>query len=301
MAMMSTQIDDIKKQGGSEISVSDLSNTSENQIKRTERLILVILGFAAVFWFFEAIVDVVLFNKGSLAEQIFTPGLYEIWMRVLIICMLIMFGVYTRSIINGRKYAEEKLRRGDNKIESSFNLSGEERKQSAQQLVYVTTHDSLTGLPNKVLFKDRLASSLCQTDHDNHKVAVMILDLDKFKEISNSFGHNARDKVLKDAGERISSVLSNRKNISRVWGDEFLVFIPEIVRSEEISKVSNEIVNSFKEPFMIDDQEFNITASIGIAIYPDNGKEADTLIRNASIAMYRAKEQGRNQYQFFEA
>ena len=181
MAVMSTQIDNIKKQDGSEISASSLSDTSENQIKRTKRLILVILGFAAVFWFFEAIVDVVLFDKGSLVEQIFAPGLYEVWMRVLVICMLIMFGVYTRSIIDRRKCAEEELRRKDNDIVPSLDIAGEERKQSAQQLAYVTTHDSLTGFPNGSLFKDRFASSICQTDHDKHKVAVMILDLDKFK------------------------------------------------------------------------------------------------------------------------
>ena len=173
------------------------------------------------------------------------------------------------------------------------------RKRKAQQLTYIATHDPLTGLPNRVMFSDRLTMALAQAKRNEQKLAVMILDLDRFKNINDTLGHDAGDQLLTGVGDRLVGLLRKSDTVARLGGDEFMVLLPQIGRTDDATKTAQKILKGFQKPFSIDNNELSITTSIGIAIYPEGGEDVDTLIKNADTAMYRAKEQSRNNYQLW--
>jgi len=174
-----------------------------------------------------------------------------------------------------------------------------ERKRTEEQLAYMATHDPLTGLPNRMLFNDRLTVALAHAQRNRQKLAVVLLDLDHFKDVNDTLGHSVGDKLLQAVGERLTSLLRKSDTIARMGGDEFMLILPEIARVEDTARVAQKVLESFREPFVFDGHEARITTSIGIAIYPNDGEDADTLMRDADVAMYRAKAQGRNNYQHY--
>jgi len=174
-----------------------------------------------------------------------------------------------------------------------------EHWQQEQQFVYMATHDTLTGLANRALFSDHLALTLARTQRNRQRFPVMLLDLDNFKDVNDRLGHSVGDKLLKVAGDRLKSILRKVDTVARMGGDEFLLLLPETTKTEDVAVVAQRILAVFRKPFLLDNHEVNTTASIGIAIYPSDGKEADTLIKNADIAMYRVKRYGRNNYQYY--
>ncbi|MDH5203747.1 MAG: sensor domain-containing diguanylate cyclase, partial [Nitrospirota bacterium] len=171
-----------------------------------------------------------------------------------------------------------------------------QRERAEETINQMAYHDSLTGLPNRQLFNDRFALALAQTKRNDQKLAVMILDLDNFKEVNDSRGHITGDHLLKDVGKKLSGLLRKTDTVARLGGDEFIILLPIIKRDDDSAEIAHKIMQAFQEPFVIDDQEIYTTTSIGIAIYPRDGRDGATLIKNADIAMYRAKEQGRNKY-----
>jgi len=173
----------------------------------------------------------------------------------------------------------------------------EERRQAERKLAYGATHDSLTGLPNRALFGDRLHMALAQAQRNHRTLAVVLLDLDRFKGINDMLGHNVGDQLLEAVGKRLTSLMRKSDTVARWGGDEFILVLPEIARVEDVAKVSRRTLEAFRKPFVLGSHRLHITASIGIATYPNDGEDADTLIKNADTAMYRAKEQGRNNYQ----
>lgn len=174
-----------------------------------------------------------------------------------------------------------------------------ERKKVEEIIKHQAHHDYLTNLPNRVLFNDRLASSLLHAKRYNKNMAVMFLDLDFFKLVNDTLGHDIGDQLLKGIAKRLSSVLRESDTIARIGGDEFTVLLPEMDHIDDAAKVAKKIINSLKEPWIFKEQEFFITTSIGIAIYPFDGEESNTLLKHADIAMYQAKGEGRNRYRFF--
>ncbi|MCX5846935.1 MAG: PAS domain S-box protein [Deltaproteobacteria bacterium] len=182
-------------------------------------------------------------------------------------------------------------------IESIRDVS--ERKQMEETVKWLAFHDGLTGLPNRRLFSDRLNMALAHVRRYRKKLGVMILDLDKFKLINDKMGHPTGDRLLQLVGERLTNLLRKEDTIARIGGDEFMLLLPEINRDEEVMMVAERILGVFPQPFMIDDHELYITTSVGFAVYPDDGEDVDILIKNADIAMYCAKEQGRNTYRRF--
>ena len=172
-----------------------------------------------------------------------------------------------------------------------------ERKHTEKKLVHMATHDPLTGLPNRTLFNDRLTQELAHARRDRKKLAVMLLDLDEFKDINDTSGHSMGDRVLKAASERLTGLFRKSDTVARMGGDEYLLLLPKISVVEDTTKIAQQILEAFRRPFIIDDREFHVTTSIGVAIFPDDGEEVDILIRNADIAMYRAKERGRDNCQ----
>ncbi|MBA7680581.1 putative signaling protein [subsurface metagenome] len=173
------------------------------------------------------------------------------------------------------------------------------RKQQEKQLAYTSTHDTLTGLANRALFSDHLSLALAHAQRNRQKFPIMLLDLDNFKDVNDRLGHSVGDKLLQAAGDRIKGILRKTDTVARMGGDEFLLLLPETTRTEDIDVVAQKILAAFRKPFLLDNHEVNTTTSIGISIYPSDGKEADTLIKNADIAMYRVKRYGRNNYQYY--
>jgi len=176
--------------------------------------------------------------------------------------------------ITGQKMAEEKIR----------------------QMAY---HDSLTGLPNRKLFSDRLGIALTQAQRNKKEVGIAMLDLDNFKEVNDTLGHAGGDLLLKAAAERLSAALRKSDTVARMGGDEFVLILPELKGMEDAIQVAQKIVDSFRKPFLIDTHQLVVTTSIGIAVYPNDGMDGDILLKNADIAMYQAKEAGRDRYQIY--
>jgi diguanylate cyclase (GGDEF)-like protein/PAS domain S-box-containing protein len=174
-----------------------------------------------------------------------------------------------------------------------------ERKRTEQQLNYMATHDPLTGLPNRMLFLDRLKMALAQANRNSQKLAVMMLDLDHFKNINDSLGHMVGDQLLKEIGQRLTDLLRQNDTIARLGGDEFIILLPEIGRVEDSAEAAGKILNAFQQPFICGSHKIISSTSIGIAIYPDDCQDTDSLLKNADMAMYYVKAHGRNDYNLF--
>jgi diguanylate cyclase (GGDEF)-like protein/PAS domain S-box-containing protein len=174
-----------------------------------------------------------------------------------------------------------------------------ERKKMEEEITHLAHHDALTGLPNRRLFMDIVHGELAQARRNHKRLAILFLDLDRFKEINDTLGHKTGDEMLKAISVRLKANIRESDRVARIGGDEFNVILADIARVEDISAVTNKIMNSFRKPFMIAGHELHMTTSIGISVYPDDGEEIDTLFRYADIAMYHAKETGKNTYQFY--
>ena len=174
-----------------------------------------------------------------------------------------------------------------------------EHKKEKGRLSYLAQYDQLTGLANRVLFRDLLDKALARADRSKLPVALMFIDLDRFKIINDTLGHDVGDLLLKVVAQRLQGCVRSGDLISRLGGDEFTVIQESVSRKHEIEVVAQKIMTTLMQPFALDGQELFVGASIGIAIYPNHGKDADTLIKYADTAMYSAKEQGRNNYRFY--
>jgi len=169
-----------------------------------------------------------------------------------------------------------------------------ERKRYEEKLRYNAVTDHLTELPNRFLFFDRLNMALAQAQRDFQKLAIIMLDLDEFKKVNDTHGHNIGDQLLKAVAGRLVNMFRKGDTVARWGGDEFILLLPEIRLSDVAKNVAERILHSFSKPFEFDELKIPITASIGVALFPDDGDDADTLIKNADIAMYHAKDSGRN-------
>ncbi len=173
-----------------------------------------------------------------------------------------------------------------------------ELKRAEEAIRFQAFHDTLTNLPNRMLFMDHLNLELAESRRNRKMLAVMFLDLDNFKNINDTLGHSVGDKLLKEVAGRLKTCMRETDTIARIGGDEFNILLADISHADDAVPIAKKIMSLFKEPFNLDDQEFYITASIGISICPNDGESAETLLKNADIAMYHAKGEGRNNYQF---
>ncbi|HEV7487912.1 MAG TPA: EAL domain-containing protein [Thermoanaerobaculia bacterium] len=176
-----------------------------------------------------------------------------------------------------------------------------QRKATEKQLEYQAYYDALTGLPNRLLFRDRVVNAIAQAQRNRRGVAVMYLDLDHFKLVNDGLGHSLGDALLSEVAARLQSCVRASDTISRLGGDEFTILLIDTSSSEAIAGVARKILQSFAHPFRVEGHDLFVTASIGISIFPGDGEEVETLLKCADSAMYRAKELGRNQAQMFTA
>lgn len=172
-----------------------------------------------------------------------------------------------------------------------------ERKQMLERLQQLAMYDQLTGLPNRQLFHDRINLVLARSRRNNKRLALLYLDLDKFKQANDSLGHEAGDKLLQQAASRLKGCVRETDTVARFGGDEFVVLLDAIDSQETVRHIAGKILNELAMPYLIDSIEVEMSASIGIALYPLNGETERQLLRHADIAMYEAKRLGGNQYQ----
>jgi len=184
-------------------------------------------------------------------------------------------------------------------------------KQAAENAKYLAYHDTLTGLPNRYLFNDRLKQAIAHAEREKELLAILFLDIDNFKHTNDTIGHKAGDVLLQNVAERVTRCLRSADSVSRLspkeseslvarlGGDEFTVLLTDISSIQDPAKVAQRILSMVAEPFIIGSHEVFITASVGIAVFPYDGKDLDSLLVNADVAMYQAKDQGRNNYQYY--
>ncbi len=199
------------------------------------------------------------------------------------------------------------------RCESSFNENGDpvrsvgtvqditERKLAEQKILHQAHYDNLTDLPNRFLSLDRLAQLLREADRDNTKIGILFIDLDYFKNVNDSLGHHVGDDLLVDVARRLKNTVRAGDTVGRLGGDEFLVLLRDVHCPEEARVAVEHLLDLFRKPFNLEGREISISASIGVVMYPGGGEDANEVLRNADLAMYRSKELGRNNYAFFSA
>ena len=175
----------------------------------------------------------------------------------------------------------------------------EERVAHAQRVEYLAYHDNLTDLPNRAFFSHLLTQGMQHARRYDRRLALLFLDLDRFKNINDSLGHEAGDELLQEVGRRLRGSVRESDIVARLGGDEFVVLLPEITDESRVVPVAGKILAAVGKPFRLVGQEFRITVSIGISLFPNDGRDEQTLMKNADIAMYHAKEEGKNNFQFY--
>ncbi len=174
-----------------------------------------------------------------------------------------------------------------------------ERRRAEERIRHMAQHDVLTGLPNRMLFKDRVTHAISQAHRNRKQVAVLFVDLDHFKDTNDSLGHDVGDRLLRAIARRLQSCLREDDSVARLGGDEFVMCLAELSGSNDAILIADKILDALRRPLMVDQHELHVGGSIGISLYPDNGDDAEALMRTADTAMYHAKEKGRDNYQFF--
>ncbi len=175
------------------------------------------------------------------------------------------------------------------------------RKRAEENLAYQANFDPLTDLPNRKLLADRLQQALLQAQHNGALMAVLYVDLDRFKTINDSLGHSVGDDFLRAVASRLVGAVRETDTVARLGGDEFVIVLPEVDAPDEAARVAERVVASLTQPFLLDARELYCSASIGISVFPDDGDTPDLLVRNADAALYRAKSSGRGSFHFYTA
>ena len=176
----------------------------------------------------------------------------------------------------------------------------EEIGRAKLQMAYLAQHDALTGLPNRILLNDRLTQAMALAQRQGKQLALMFLDLDRFKYINDSLGHSVGDQLLLSVAHHLTAAVRGSDTVCRQGGDEFVILLADVEHARDAALSAEKILTALTAPHRIDQLELHVTVSIGISIYPEDGQDVDSLIKSADTAMYHAKENGRNNFQFFE-
>ncbi|MBD3789195.1 MAG: EAL domain-containing protein [Campylobacterales bacterium] len=186
-----------------------------------------------------------------------------------------------------------------NQLAQTINKRESQLKASKKSLEFLSHHDALTALPNRRFFMLRLNQAIDNAERTKTKLAVLFMDIDQFKYLNDTLGHDIGDQLLQKVAKRLDQIMRSSDMLARIGGDEFNIFMEDIKTIKDIEATLTKILEIFNEPFQCGDETISVTASIGIAIYPDDGKDSTTLIKNADMAMYAAKDEGHNSYSFF--
>ncbi|OQX57993.1 MAG: hypothetical protein B5M52_06235 [Helicobacteraceae bacterium 4484_230] len=265
------------------------------------------LGFVASFFSIAAMLFVEYFINTSLNS-------YTLFLASVIILLgTIFINLYEQreeitkgKLLDINQHLEEQIKKETQKRIAQYKKSNLRLQKSAEEIKkqkvvfeHLAHHDTLTNLPNRVLFRDRLEHSIVKAKRNNTKLAVLFMDLDHFKEINDSLGHQIGDDVLKVVADRLKNELRGSDSIARLGGDEFTILLEDVKQTFKIGDIAQKLIRSLKDPLLINSYELYITASIGISIYPSDGEDAETLLKCADAAMYSAKSDGRNIFQYY--
>jgi diguanylate cyclase (GGDEF)-like protein len=188
------------------------------------------------------------------------------------------------------------LRREDGSIYALCGILTDitERKDFENDIQHIAQHDALTHLPNRALFNDRLQQAIATALRNKSRLALMFIDLDKFKPVNDTYGHGVGDLLLKEVALRIQDCLRESDTAARIGGDEFVVLLPAIETEQDAGTVGEKVLDALNRPFVLAGHTLEISGSIGVAVYPEHGKDEKLLVKSADIAMYHAKKNGRN-------
>lgn len=223
------------------------------------------------------------FAEGSICLAV--NGVTQEWLAIVVI--IITFAVLSIALLTAL-------------LEVKFELYSEKMYLANQELRQLVLYDHLTGLPNRSLLADRMGQAILKAKRNHQNFAVMFLDLDGFKKINDTLGHHVGDLLLIEVSRRLESTIRAQDTVARLGGDEFIVLI-DLCTRREAAIIAGKLVEAIERPYELESQNVNVTASIGIAYYPDDGLDAHTLLVNADLAMYSAKHEGNNAYVFYEA
>jgi diguanylate cyclase (GGDEF)-like protein/PAS domain S-box-containing protein len=198
-------------------------------------------------------------------------------------------------------YETPLLHRDGTVRQAAFFTDITERKEAEARIEYLAHHDPLTGLPNRVLFRDRMGLAMAWAERNGGKVALLFVDLDHFKTINDTLGHPVGDALLQQVAQRLRACVRDTDTISRLGGDEFLVALTDVADSEDVAQVASKITESLAVPMQVQGHDLSVTLSAGIAMWPDDGQDFDLLLQRADTAMYQAKAAGRNTWRFYTA
>lgn len=216
-------------------------------------------------------------------------------------------GILTARRKDGQLYQQETtispVRSSDGDISHYVAVKRDitDRLRAEEQIWHLAHHDQLTDLPNRVLFQERLQHDLAQARRNDQKVAILFLDLDKFKDVNDTLGHPVGDRLLRLAAERLGAILRSSDTLARLGGDEFAIIQPAVRESNDAITLARKLLDALAAPFALDGHEVHIGASLGIALFPGDGESVDDLLKNADLALYRAKSDGRARFCFFES
>ena len=233
------------------------------------------------------------FASGSYCTRSASPN--NNWLAITIAVIALAVLTITTILLIYDAHLDSKTRKHNRQLEKA----NEQLEEVNAQLQHVATHDSLTGLPNRLLLADRLNQAIAQAQRHQHLFAVFIVDLDRFKAINDSLGHLAGDAMLKEVARRLAAALRQADTLARMGGDEFVLILNEITRPEDIETIAAKVLAHITQPMKLSDLELHASASIGISIYPSDGGNPETLLQHADAAMYQAKKGGRNAYRLF--
>jgi diguanylate cyclase (GGDEF)-like protein len=239
----------------------------------------------------------------GMAASRFAPGSYctgvsssnNNWLALTIAVIAVAVLTITTILLVYDTHLESKIRRHNAQLEEA----NDQLEEVNAQLQHVATHDALSGLPNRLLLADRLSQAIAQAERHQNRFAVFVVDLDRFKSINDSLGHLAGDAMLKEVARRLAVALRKGDTLARLGGDEFVLILNEISSAEDVEQVASKLLVDIARPLKLSDLELHTSASIGISLFPDNGSDAETLLRHADAAMYHGKKNGRNVHQFF--
>ncbi len=235
---------------------------------------LVLVGYAAV-------INLLMWNK---------PEVVNVWIEAFQ-WITLAFVLPCFAVVGGRiSDLRQRVRRTNNELSSALSM-----------IQRMATHDTLTGLPNRALFNETLGHAIAQAARHKRPLAMFFLDMDRFKNINDTLGHGVGDRVLQEAARRLLAAMRSSDLVARLGGDEFVLLVEEYHTGSELTDIADKILAAFEPTFTVDGQELGLAASIGVCTFPDDGRDAQELLSNADIAMYRAKEQGRNRFCFYSA
>jgi diguanylate cyclase (GGDEF)-like protein len=267
-------------------------------------LTFIVFGFLAHFGWLERWLIVI--DNPVTYEHWFYDGLVFIALLGIAVFVLVDFYNYLIKTLAAEQENAERLREAHQLLDQT-NLSLEEKvKQRTFELAdanrrlrRLVNHDPLTGLPNRILFYKQLDHSIIQAQHHSSKLAILFIDLDNFKQINDSFGHIIGDRLLTKVAERLQKKVRESDTVARLSGDEFAIIIEELSSEQDASVVITKHIQSLSKPFELDDIKIDLSASIGVSIFPLDGENADVLVRRADTAMYRVKHSTKDDFQFY--